>query len=446
MTIINDLTTNLGLPLPNAANVLLDDVARLRTALQGIDTALHAGDVAQAGSELLVHKGAVNGYAGLDGLGKVPVANLPVADVSGTVNKSGDTMTGALNSAAPVTLASAGTMAIGAAASNVLKTSGAVTITAFDTIAAGAVRTITFGGASVITHNATSLILPGGANITAAAGDVFTFESLGSGNWRCTGFSLASGINVAGTLSVAKGGTGATTLTGLVKGNGSGALSTAAAGTDYVAPGGALGTPSSGTATNLTGLPVSTGLSGLGTNVAAFLATPSSANLAAALTDETGTGANVFATSPAITTPTITGTPATTGGSRGYDATALVPTFYNGSAVMQMGYLNVPQNSQSVAYTAVITDAGKHILHPTADTTARTFTIPANSSVAFPVGTALTFVNQASAGVVTIAITTDTMRLAGAGTTGSRTLAANGVATAIKLTSTEWIISGTGLT
>jgi hypothetical protein len=66
--------------------------------------------------------------------------------------------------------------------------------------------------------------------------------------------------------------------------------------------------------------------------------------------------------------------------------------------------------------------------------------------VAFPVGTAITFVNQASAGVMTIAITTDTMRLAGAGTTGSRSLAANGVATALKVTSTEWIISGSGLT
>jgi hypothetical protein len=64
-----------------------------------------------------------------------------------------------------------------------------------------------------------------------------------------------------------------------------------------------LGTPASGTLTNATGLPISTGVSGLGTNVAAFLATPSSANLAAALTDETGTGANVFATSPTLTTP-----------------------------------------------------------------------------------------------------------------------------------------------
>lgn len=67
-----------------------------------------------------------------------------------------------------------------------------------------------------------------------------------------------------------------------------------------------LGTPTSGTLTNCTGLPISTGVSGLGANVATFLATPSSANLAAAVTDETGSGALVFGTSPTIATPTIT--------------------------------------------------------------------------------------------------------------------------------------------
>lgn len=65
-----------------------------------------------------------------------------------------------------------------------------------------------------------------------------------------------------------------------------------------------LGTPTSGTLTNCTGLPVSTGVSGLGTGVATFLATPTSANLASAVTNETGTGALVFATSPALVTPT----------------------------------------------------------------------------------------------------------------------------------------------
>jgi hypothetical protein len=112
----------------------------------------------------------------------------------------------------------------------------------------------------------------------------------------------------------------------------------------------------------------------------------------------------------------------------------------------EVAFRHIPQNSQSAAYTLVAADNGKHIYHPSADTTARVWTIPANASVAYPIGTALTFINDTSAGVITIAITSDTLILAGAGTTGSRTLAANGMATAIKMTSTRWMISGTGLT
>ena len=67
----------------------------------------------------------------------------------------------------------------------------------------------------------------------------------------------------------------------------------------------ALGTPASGVLTNCTGLPVATGVSGLGTGVATFLATPSSANLRTALTDETGTGSAVFATTPTLVTPVL---------------------------------------------------------------------------------------------------------------------------------------------
>lgn len=107
---------------------------------------------------------------------------------------------------------------------------------------------------------------------------------------------------------------------------------------------------------------------------------------------------------------------------------------------------SIPQNSQSGPYTLALTDAGGHVYHPPSDTTARTWTIPANGTVAFPIGTAVTFVNDSSAGAITIAITTDTLVLAGPGSTGSRTLAANGIATAIKVTSTRWVISGVNLT
>jgi hypothetical protein len=111
----------------------------------------------------------------------------------------------------------------------------------------------------------------------------------------------------------------------------------------------------------------------------------------------------------------------------------------------EVGFRNIPINSQSAAYTAVLADSGKVIFHPSTDANARTFTIPANGSVAYPVGTALTFINMTSQ-AVTIAITTDTMYLSAAGTTGSRTLAQYGSATAIKMTSTTWLISGSGLT
>ena len=176
-----------------------------------------------------------------------------------------------------------------------------------------------------------------------------------------------------------------------------------------------------------------TGITSFGSGVATFLGTPSSANLATAVTDETGSGLLVFATSPTLVTPVL-GTPSS--------GTLSGCTVDGTDAV---GFRNIPQNSQSADYTLVLADSGKHIFHPVGDNTARTFTIPANSSVAYPVGTALTFINMAVADV-TIAITTDTLTLSSAGTSGSRTLATNGSATCIKITSTEWLISGSGLT
>jgi hypothetical protein len=108
------------------------------------------------------------------------------------------TMSGAaINEAVRVDVASATTCDIGAAASNYVRITGTTTITGLGTIASGARRKVVFGGILTLTHNATSLILPTGANITTAAGDCVEFESEGSGNWRCTDYMRASGQPVA---------------------------------------------------------------------------------------------------------------------------------------------------------------------------------------------------------------------------------------------------------
>jgi hypothetical protein len=107
-------------------------------------------------------------------------------------------------------------------------------------------------------------------------------------------------------------------------------------------------------------------------------------------------------------------------------------------ATTAVGYLGAPQNTQNGAYTTVMSDAGKHLYHTSAST--HTWTIDSNANVAYPIGTILTFINGNGGGNVTIAITSDTLRWGAS--TGSRTLAANGVATAIKVASTEWQITG----
>ena len=172
----------------------------------------------------------------------------------------------------------------------------------------------------------------------------------------------------------------------------------------------------------------------LASATAAALTLPVSvANGGTGVTTSTGTTNVVLSNSPTLVTPVL-GTP-----SSGNLSNCTV------DGTDAVGFRNVPVNSQSAAYTLVLADSGKLILHPAGDANARTYTIPANSSVAYPIGTAITFINMTSQ-VVTIAITTDTMYLSSAGTTGNRSLAQYGSATAIKITSTNWLISGSGLT
>jgi len=161
-------------------------------------------------------------------------------------------------------------------------------------------------------------------------------------------------------------------------------------------------------------------------------------------------GANVYANTTTVFFGNSTVNSVHTATTLGFYANSTVNTVITAAAAnsitingFTIGYLEVPQNSQSAAYGLVRADSGKHILHPASDNNARTFTIPANANVAYPTGTVLTFTNMAN--TVTIAITTDTLYLAGVGTTGSRTLAAYGIATAIKINTSAWVISGTGL-
>ena len=102
----------------------------------------------------------------------------------------------------------------------------------------------------------------------------------------------------------------------------------------------------------------------------------------------------------------------------------------------------LPQLDKSVDYT--LTEADKWVNHPTSDANARTFTIPANASVPFPIGTEIVFSNLTTE-VVSIAITSDTLYLENSSTTGTRSLAKNSIARALKVASTVWIISGLGV-
>ncbi|MBT2321282.1 tail fiber domain-containing protein [Variovorax paradoxus] len=107
----------------------------------------------------------------------------------GALAKGGDDLTGALNYAAEVDVASATTVDLAAVASNNVRITGTTPVTALGTLPAGARRRIRFAGILQLTHNATSLIMLGGGSITTAANDVADFLSLGGGNWRMTSFT-----------------------------------------------------------------------------------------------------------------------------------------------------------------------------------------------------------------------------------------------------------------
>lgn len=111
------------------------------------------------------------------------------------------------------------------------------------------------------------------------------------------------------------------------------------------------------------------------------------------------------------------------------------------SSTLSAGYRGTPQNIQTTDYALVAADAGCDIYHNSA--TPHTFTIPANSGVAYPIGTIIKITNPNGSGAITLAITTDTLRRGdGTAGTGSRTIAANSICTIHKEASTVWYITG----
>ena len=276
-----------------------------------------------------------------------------------------------------------------------------------------------------------------------------------------------SSLTLGTALPVASGGTGVTSSTG----TGSVVLNTTPT---LVTP--ILGTPTSGTLSSCTGLPISTGVSGLGANVATFLGTPSAANLAAAVTEETGSGNLVFATSPTLVTPVlgvasattvnkVTLTAPATGSTltiadgktltasnsitiAGTDAKTLTvsnsltlagtdsTTMTFPAISSKIGYLNLPAvGTKTASYTLATADVGKYVQVGTSGA----IVIP---DATFAEGDIVAIFNNTT-GNITITCTITTAYIAGTDADKATvTLATRGVASILFISGTVCVISG----
>lgn len=433
------------------------------TAVNGVATTFMRSDAAPAiqlgsssafglvkvdGSTITATGGVISAVGGGSGdvTGPASSTNGGFAKFNGTTGKV------IQNSAAVIGVADGGTNLSSYAIGDLIQASGATTLSTLAAVAtgnvliSGGVTTVSsWGKVGLTTHVSGTLpVANGGTGITAFGTGVATALGVNVGSagafvaqngalgtpssgtlTSCTGLPVSTGISGLGTgvATFLATPTSANLAAAVTNETGSGLLVFATSPT-LTTP--LLGTPTSGTLTNCTGLPISTGVSGLAAGVATFLATPSSANLAAALTDETGSGANVFATSPTLVTPLL-GTP-TSGNLSNCTA----------DGTNAVGYRNIPLNAKTGAYTLLATDVGKSIPNTTGGWTV-------NNSVNAAGDTVLLVNDSASSQTITQG-TGVTMRLSGTATTGSRTVAAYGTATVWFKSASECWVSGPGVT
>ena len=306
----------------------------------------------------------------------------------------------------------------------------------------------TGGAKGAGTINATGLFINGSAVGTGSGSVTSVALSGGTTGLTVSGSPITTSgtITLGGTLDVDNGGTGQTSYTNgqLLIGNstgntltkatltaGSGISITNGAGSITIAATGGSGTVTSvalsGGTTGLTvsGSPITT--SGTITLAGTLAVANGGTGATSASSARTNLGLGTIATQDANSVSISGGT--ISGGT----ITAAVSLSDTGTiAASSPGFRGMPQSTNT---TLALADAGKHIY------TASNVTIPANGSTAFPVGTTIVIANSGSS-TLTISITTDTLRQAGTSNTGTRTLAAYGLATLVKVTSTVWYISG----
>ena len=364
-------------------------------------SALSSGAPAQGTDETVIARGGAN-Y-------KLTVANIaaylgsPITVANGGTGQSSYTngqllignTTGNTLTKATLTAGSGISITNGTGSITIAATGSGGTVTSVN--GTGTVNGITLTGTVTSSGDLTLGGTLSNVSLTTQVTGTLPIANGGTGSTSTTYCNLAS--NVTGTLPIANGGTGSTSTTYCN-------LTSNVTGTLPVANGG-------------------TGITSLGTGVATWLGTPSSANLAAAVTDETGTGALVFANTPTLVTPVL-GTPPSGNLS---NCTA--------DGTNNVGYRNIPQSGsdKTTAYTLATTDVGKFI----GVGTSGSIVVP-NST--FAAGDVVSIFNNTS-GNVTITTNPTSSYIAGANTTkASVTLATRGVATILFISGTVCVISG----